>query len=86
MTEAAGIAAKLTEAQRQALTHAAFLLDAMAGEGVGVEVEMVDGSFAEVFADDAISDLCLAFGINITVDGPAAFALSVRSVLQEKRP
>ncbi len=43
MTEAAEIAAKLTEAQRRALTHAAFLLDAMAGEGVGVEVEMVDG-------------------------------------------
>ena len=83
MTDPAEIAKGLTEAQRRALVHAAFLLDAAAGEGLGVEAEMMDGTWVVVFADDTVTALCQAFGLTLT-DRPAAFGLSVRAVLQEK--
>lgn len=68
----------LTKAQIDAITNVARFLDAMAGEGIGQEI---DGE--TLWADDLVLALANAFGIEWDGD----FGLSVRDhIMKEVKP
>lgn len=76
------IAAKLTPEQEDALFAAATVLDAVAGAGIGVQIEMESGAFSTVFADDIVMELCRVFGLTMP-DTANAFGLAVRAELEK---
>ena len=84
MDDIAKIAGGLSAAQREALIRAAFLLDAIADEGIGAEVEMLSGETVTVFAEDVVLLLSEAFGIRLVIDVPAPLGIAVRDALRSQ--
>ena len=55
----------LTDMQRKALIYAAAFLDVAAGEGIGVRVDLRNGGHENIFADDVVTALAAAFGLEL---------------------
>mgnify|MGYP003443523700 CR=1 FL=1 len=73
----------LDEAQCMALIHAAAFLDVAAGEGVGVQINKTDGTTVSAFADDVVTALAIAFGLELA-DSRFAFRDAVKKFIGER--
>lgn len=70
----------LDETQCAALIYAAAFLDVAAGEGVGMIVHMRDGEDVTINADDVVTALAVAFGLELA-DTRLAFRNAVTATL-----